>query len=75
MGLRDLRERKGMTLRDLVASTGVAMQTLVNLEHGRTAPRANTLRRVAAALGMSYEALYDALGPRQLRRVARPRGE
>jgi transcriptional regulator with XRE-family HTH domain len=74
VGLRELRERRAMTLRDLVAKSGVSMQTLVDLEHGRTAPQPRTLRRLAEAFEMSAEEMYDVVQPKARRRTQK-RGE
>lgn len=70
MGLREWRERRGMTLRDLVSASSVSMQTLVNLEHGRSAPQSRTLRSLARAMGLSIEDAYDVIAPKpRTRRV------
>ena len=48
--LRELRERKGLSLRRLGAKAGVHYVSLVRLEAGKFDPRLSTLRKLAEAL-------------------------
>ncbi|MEV6946770.1 XRE family transcriptional regulator [Streptomyces sp. NPDC051172] len=44
------RKRRGLTLAELSARAGVSLQSLSNYETGRTAPRSDTLAKIATAL-------------------------
>lgn len=55
--LRAIRERKGVSLRALKASSGVAVATLARIEAGGYDPRLSTLRRLAKALGVTVAEL------------------
>lgn len=57
--VRELRKRRGMSQQDLAAAADVAVNTVWALEKGRLRPRARTLRRLAAALGVPFEALLE----------------
>ena len=49
--LQQIRERRGLSQRDLSERTGVAQATISRLESGRPA-RFVTMRKLAAALGV-----------------------
>ena len=51
--LRRLRRLKGWSLRDLAREAGVAVDTVLDLEHRARLPRPSTMRRIAAALGVA----------------------
>ncbi len=55
--LREIRERRGLSLRQLAAKSGVGVATLARLEAGEYDPRLSTLRRLAKALRVSVPAL------------------
>ncbi len=55
--LRQLREKRLLSQRDLATLAGVSQTTIVNIEGGRTRPHPSTLRRLAVALGVGPEAL------------------
>jgi transcriptional regulator with XRE-family HTH domain len=48
--LKDLREDRMLTQRDLAREAGVALSTIVNLEKQHNSPRFGTIRKLAAAL-------------------------
>jgi A/G-specific adenine glycosylase len=50
--LRTCRKARGLTLLELAALAGVSKMTIVNVEHGRTCPRQQTVERLADALGL-----------------------
>lgn len=54
--LKQIRERKGLSQRDLADRSGVAQATISNLEKGRPA-RFVTMRALARALEVETEAL------------------
>jgi transcriptional regulator with XRE-family HTH domain len=55
--LREIRERRRLTLRDLARSSGVGVATLVRLEAEAFDPRLSTLRKLAKALRVSVSTL------------------
>jgi len=57
--LRSLRARRGLTLRELAAETGLSATMLSQVERGVTEPSLSTLRRLAGAFGESVAALFD----------------
>ena len=50
--LRELRLSKMLSQRDLAQEAGVAQKTIVDLELGRVEPHLQTMRKLAAALGV-----------------------
>ncbi len=53
-----LRARLDLTQRQLADQAGVPLDSLKDVEQGRTAdPRISTIRRIAAALGVSVDEL------------------
>jgi transcriptional regulator with XRE-family HTH domain len=50
VGLRDLREAKLLSQRELARKSGVSQTTIVNTELGKARPHPATLRKLAAAL-------------------------
>ncbi len=52
MRLRELRERKALSLRDLSALSGVNYNSIWRIEAGRTGAKPKTVRRLAEALGV-----------------------
>jgi DNA-binding XRE family transcriptional regulator len=50
--LREVRLRRMLSQRDLAREAGVAPKTVVDLELGRVEPRLQTMRKLAAALGV-----------------------
>ena len=53
------RRHRGMTLRDLAARTGIAVDHLSEIERGRKAGSASALSRVAATLGTTIYVLVQ----------------
>lgn len=63
--LREARERAGLTQSDLARRVGIAPNHLVRLESGeKVDPRWSTVVRLAAALGLSLDAIAVACGYR-----------
>ena len=62
MGLRELREDRVLTQKELAAKANVSNKTIVGIETGRAWPHQTTIRKLAVALGM---------GPRELARELR----
>ncbi|MBP2471535.1 DNA-binding SARP family transcriptional activator/tetratricopeptide (TPR) repeat protein/DNA-binding XRE family transcriptional regulator [Crossiella equi] len=74
--LRAARLRRGLTQEELAARAGLSVRTVRGVEHGAVrAPRGDTLRRLAEAVGLPEEGELDGdelhlgvLGPLVLRR-------
>lgn len=49
--LKMARRRRGMTQRDLAASSGIPQSSIARIENGRTVPRVDTLIRLLRAAG------------------------
>jgi transcriptional regulator with XRE-family HTH domain len=56
--LAELRERRALTLRELSEMSGVAADTINQIELGHRRPRPSTLRKLARALGVDVEEFY-----------------
>lgn len=57
--LRDLRTRRGLSLRALAAQAGVSATLLSQVERGVTEPSLATLRRLAVVFGESVASLFE----------------
>jgi transcriptional regulator with XRE-family HTH domain len=55
--LKELRQRRVLTLRELEEESGVSYNTIWRLENGYTEARPSTIRKLAAALGVEPEEL------------------
>ena len=55
--LRQIRERKGVSLRALAKLAGVGTATLARMEAGTWDPRLSTLQKVAKTLGVTVAKL------------------
>jgi DNA-binding XRE family transcriptional regulator len=53
------RNRANMTQEGLARISGVAANTIINFENGRTRPRPRTLMALAEAVGIPWEALQE----------------
>jgi transcriptional regulator with XRE-family HTH domain len=63
--LREIRQRQGISLRALKASSGIAVSNLARLEAGEGDPQLSTLRRLAKALGVTVAELIGEAKPRK----------
>ncbi len=52
-GLRQARQRSGLSISQLADLTGLKRDTITHLEHGKEEPQPYVLRRLALALGAS----------------------
>lgn len=59
-GLRQARQRSGLSLGQLAEVTGLRRETIAQLEHGRGEPQPYVVNRLAAALGTSPSNLLGA---------------
>jgi transcriptional regulator with XRE-family HTH domain len=57
--LAELRERRALTLRELAKMSGVAADTINQIELGHRKPRPSTLRKLARALEVDVEELMS----------------
>ncbi len=62
--IRRLRQAKGMTLRDLAATSGVSVGMLSQVERDRANPSLRVLTQIRVALGASVSALFEDAEPR-----------
>ena len=58
--LREWRERKALSQRDLARRAAVSQYSISKIETGQQKPRPSTLRRLAEALDLTPEALFHA---------------
>jgi DNA-binding XRE family transcriptional regulator len=56
-GLRQARQRSGLSLGQLAELTGLRRETIAQLEHGRSEPQPYMVHRLAAALDTSSDGL------------------
>jgi transcriptional regulator with XRE-family HTH domain len=61
MGLRELREARVLSQRDLAELAHVSPKTILDIEQHRIRPQPGTIRKIAAALGMDPPALAAEL--------------
>jgi transcriptional regulator with XRE-family HTH domain len=57
--IRKLRERKGVSLRELARRSGLGVATLSRIESGKANPRLNTLLQLADVLGVFVGDLFQ----------------
>ena len=56
-GLRQARQRSGLSISQLAELTGLRRETIAHLEHGKEEPQPYALHRLAATLGASTSEL------------------
>jgi transcriptional regulator with XRE-family HTH domain len=61
VGIRELRQRKLLSQRELAERAGVSETTIVKLELGATRPHPRTLRKIAEVLGISAEEMAETV--------------
>jgi transcriptional regulator with XRE-family HTH domain len=68
-----LRRKRGITSRELAAGVQVTSSLISQIEHGKTSPSLDTLRRIAKALRvpLTYLLLEDDLEPQVVRKRER----
>lgn len=54
------RTKKGLTLKQLEAMTGIGKTTLNNIENGLVSPTLQQLETIARALGVKISDLYES---------------
>ncbi len=60
--LKELRDRRVLTLHELEERSGVAYNTIWRLENGKTGAQPRTIRKLAKALGVEPEELVRVGG-------------
>jgi transcriptional regulator with XRE-family HTH domain len=68
-GLRQARQRRGLSIGQLAEAVGLRRETIAHLEHGREDPQPYVVRRLEAALGVSAEELRMSPGAPALERA------
>ncbi|NTU85894.1 MAG: helix-turn-helix domain-containing protein [Chloroflexales bacterium] len=63
--LRALRAARRLSIKGLAAASGLAINTLSLIEHGKTSPSVSTLQRLAAALRIPLAAFFTPAAPRR----------
>lgn len=58
--LRELREGRGISMRQLATQSGLSANALSMIERGKTSPSVSTLYKLADALGVSITAFFGA---------------
>jgi len=58
--IRQLREKRGATLKDIAPKAGITFGTLALIERGEGNPTWGTVKGIAAALGVSVSELAKA---------------
>jgi len=66
--LRSVRERKGMTLKDVAGKAGFSESLISQIERNRVSPSIDTLLQIADVLDIDYEHLFSDY--RQKRKVS-----
>jgi HTH-type transcriptional regulator, repressor for puuD len=57
-GLRQVRQRRGLSISQLAELADVRRDTITHLEHGKEEPQPYVLRRLAAALSATTSELF-----------------
>jgi transcriptional regulator with XRE-family HTH domain len=63
--LREIRERKGVSLRALKSASGVAVSSLALFEAGKGDPQLSTLQKLAKALSVT---VAELIGERPIKK-------
>lgn len=56
--LHEIREEKGVSLRELAKLAGVSKTQINEIENGQSDPTLKTMRRIAKALNMKIEDIF-----------------
>jgi transcriptional regulator with XRE-family HTH domain len=63
--LRELRQERGLSLRNLARASGLSTNALSMIERSRTSPSVSTLYKIADALGVPITAFFRLEPPRR----------
>lgn len=72
--LRELRTRRGLSIRALAEASGLNVNTLSLIENGKTSPSVSTLQLLASSLGVPITAFFES-EPSQKRIVYQKSGQ
>lgn len=61
-GLRQIRQRRGISIGQLAEATGLRREMIAHLEHGQETPQPYVLRRLESALGATVAELIGSPG-------------
>jgi transcriptional regulator with XRE-family HTH domain len=61
-GLRQVRQRRGLSIGQLAEAVGLRRETIAHLEHGREEPQPYMVRRLQVALGATADELRAGPG-------------
>lgn len=64
--LKTLRDRRGLTLRDLAEASGLSVNTISLIQRGKSSPTIGTLHKLATALGVSVADFVEEESDRQV---------
>lgn len=59
MSLRETRRRNLFSILQLAGKAGISTRTIVDIEHGRTVPRLQTIRKISEALEVSPDSVEE----------------
>lgn len=59
MKKKELRLAKGLSQEELAAATGISLRTIQRIEHEQVVPRAYSLKKIALALDINFDELYQ----------------
>ncbi|CAK2160975.1 HTH-type transcriptional regulator, cell division transcriptional repressor [Vibrio crassostreae] len=57
--IKELRENKGLRQEDMAKMMGVAQQTILKWESGKTEPKASQILKLAKTLGVSVSVIFE----------------
>jgi DNA-binding XRE family transcriptional regulator len=57
--VKQLRESKGMSTRQLAREAGISTETIYSIEHGKRQPSVTTLTKIARALGVEVKDFFS----------------
>lgn len=63
--LREMREARGISMRNLATRSGLSANALSMIERGKTSPSVSTLYKLADALGVSITAFFGTANERK----------
>ena len=66
--LREWRDRRGLTVRELADRAGVSFVTVVKIENDRMSPTVATLEKLADALGIGLRDFFPPVKRKPTRR-------
>ena len=56
--LRQIREKRGLTVEGLAEKSGVSATTIRDVERGRREPRRDTITKLAKPLGLKFDEVW-----------------